>query len=74
MSARSQVMLVAVTLLLIAAVDFAQRIYVPRSAALRETQIDVVPLPGEPMPLASARQRLQSWFPVTAQQAGEGGE
>ena len=66
MTARSQVMLVAVVLLLIAVADFVQRIYVPRSAASREAQIEAVPLPGEPMPLASAKERLQSWFPVEA--------
>ena len=66
MTARSQVMLVAIVLLLIAVADFVQRIYVPRSAASREAQIEAVPLPGEPMPLASAQERLQSWFPVGA--------
>ena len=66
MTARAQVLLVAVVLLLIAAVDFVQRIHVPRSAASRETQIEAVPLPGEPMSLASAQERLQSWFPAEA--------
>lgn len=70
MTARAQVLLVAVVLLLIAVVDFVQRIYVPRSAASREAQIEVVPLPGEPMPLASAQERLQSWFPASAPQPG----
>ena len=70
MTARAQVILVAVVLLLIGAVDFVQRIYVPRSAASREAQIEVVPLPGEPMPLASAQERLQSWFPASAPQPG----
>ena len=64
MTKRAQVLLVAVLLLLIGVVDFVQRIYVPRSASLRETQIEGVPLPGEPMSLASAQERLQSWFPV----------
>jgi hypothetical protein len=59
-------MLVAIVLLLIAVADFVQRIYVPRSAASREAQIEAVPLPGEPIPLASAKERLQSWFPVEA--------
>jgi hypothetical protein len=63
-------MLVAIVLLLIASIDFVQRIYVPRSAASREAQIKVVPLPGEPMPLASAQERLQSWFPASAPQSG----
>ena len=71
MTARAQVILVAVVLLLVAAVDFVQRIYVPRSAASREAQIEVVPLPGDPMPLASAQERLQSWFPASTQQPGE---
>ena len=72
MTPRSQALLVAVVVLLIGIVDFVQRIYVPRSAASRETQIEAVPLPGEPLSLASARQRLQSWFPVAALQPGDG--
>ena len=70
MTARAQVILVAVVLLLIAVVDFAQRVYVPRSAASREAQIEVVPLPGEPLSLASAQERLQSWFPASTLQPG----
>jgi hypothetical protein len=63
-------MLVGFVLLLTVAVDFVQRIYVPRSAASREAQIEAVPLPGEPMPLASAQERLQSWFPASALRPG----
>ena len=70
MTARAEVILVAVVLLLIGAVDYVQRSHVPRSAASREAQIEVVPLPGEPMPLASAQERLQSWFPASAPQPG----
>jgi hypothetical protein len=47
-----------------------QRIYVPRSTASREAQIEVVPLPGEPLSLASAQERLQSWFPASTLQPG----
>lgn len=71
MTERAQILLVAFVLLLIGAVDFAQRIFVPRSAASRATQIEAVPLPGAPLPLASAQERLQSWFPVSAPQAGD---
>ena len=70
MTARAQVILVAIVMLLSGAVDFAQRIYVPRSAASREAPIEGVPLPGDPMPLASAQERLQSWFPASAPQPG----
>lgn len=70
MTKRAQVLLVAMVLLLIGVVDFVQRIYVPRSASSREAQIEVVPLPVDPMPLASAQERLQSWFPASAPQPG----
>lgn len=66
MTPRAQVLVVAVVLLLFAAADFVQRIYVPRSAASREAGVEAVSLPGEPMSLASAQERLQSWFPAAA--------
>lgn len=71
MTRRAQVLVVAIVLLLIGVVDFVQRIYVPRSTASRETQIGAVPLPGQPIPLASAQERLQSWFAASEQQLGD---
>ena len=64
MTARAQVILVAVVLLLVVVVDFVQRLHVPRSVASREATIEAVPLPKEPLSLASAQDRLQSWFPT----------
>lgn len=72
MTGRSQVLVIATVLLLIAAVDFVYRVYVPRSAASRETQIETVLLPGEPQSLASAQERLQSWFPVETSTSDSG--
>ena len=70
MTARAQVILVAIVLLLVVVVDFVQRIHVPRSVASREANIEAVPLPEEPLSLASAQERLQSWFPASAPQPG----
>jgi len=59
---RMQVILVAAILALAGAVDFVQRIHIPRSLATRGAGMEAAALPDLPMPLASARQRLQSWF------------
>jgi len=61
---RHQLIALAAILVVAGAIDFAQRIYAPRSPATREQIIDNVALPDQPLSLASARQRLQSWFPV----------
>ena len=68
MTPRQQIATLAVILVVVAVVDFAQRIHVPRSAASRETGIETATLADQPLTLASARQRLQSWFP--GQEAG----
>lgn len=64
MTLRKQVTAVAVALVLAGAVDFVQRVYVPRSPATRDSNVETRALPDEPLPLASARKRLQSWFPA----------
>lgn len=67
MTPRIQVIVLATILGLVGAVDFVQRIHVPRSPATRESKIETPALPDQPLPLASARQRLQSWFPLQTQ-------
>ena len=62
MTPRTQVMVVAAVLSLAGAVDFVQRIHMPRSLAIRDAGIEATVLPGLPRSLASARQRLQSWL------------
>ena len=57
-------MVVAAVLSLAGAVDFVQRIHMPRSLAIRDPGIEATVLPGLPLSLASARQRLQSWLPT----------
>lgn len=64
MTPRTQVTLVAAVLLLAGAVDFLQRVYVPSAPATRDSTTEILALPDEPLPLASARERLQSWFPA----------
>ncbi len=64
MTTRHQLIAIAAILVLAGAIDFVQRIYAPRSTAIREEIFDNVALPDQPLSLASARQRLQSWFPV----------
>ena len=68
MTPRKQVIAVAAILAVAGIVDFVQRIHVPRSPATRDSDIGRASLPAEPLSLASARERLQSWFP--AQQPG----
>ncbi|MDH3535784.1 MAG: hypothetical protein OER87_08560 [Gammaproteobacteria bacterium] len=66
MTPRTQVIILAAVLALAGAVDFVQRIHVPRSVATREARIGATELPERPLSLASARERLQSWFPAKA--------
>ncbi len=63
MTTRHQIIAIAAILVVAGAIDFVQRIYVPRSQANREQSSDTVTLPDQPPSLASAQQRLQSWFP-----------
>lgn len=64
MTLRNQVITVAAIFLLAGVVDFVKRVYVPRSPATRDSNIEALSLPDGPLPLASARERLQSWFPA----------
>ena len=64
MTPRMQVIVVAVILALAGAVDFVQRIHMPRSLAIRGAGLEATALPDPPLSLASARQRLQSWLPT----------
>ena len=64
MTPRTQVIVVAAILALAGAVDFVQRIHMPRSTATRGAGLESTALPDLPLSLASARQRLQSWFPA----------
>ncbi len=64
MSTRKQLQLLAALLVLAGAIDFVQRIYAPRSPATRETNTAAIALPDQPLSLASARERLQSWLPT----------
>ena len=66
MTPRTQVLLVAAILTLAGAVDFVQRIHMPRSLASRDPGIEATVLPDQPLSLASARQRLESWLPTQA--------
>ena len=63
MTARQQVMAVMLVLGLAGLVDFATRVYVPRSETERGTVFDAAPPRSETQSLAEARQRLQSWLP-----------
>ena len=64
MTPRMQVIVVAAILTLAGAVDFVQRIHMPRSLAIRGAGMEATALPDPPLSLASARQRLQSWLPT----------
>ncbi len=64
MTPRNQVIVVAAILALAGAVDFVQRIHMPRSLAIRGAGLEATALPDLPLSLASARQRLQSWLPT----------
>ena len=64
MTARNQVIMLAAVIALAGAVDFFQRVYVPRSPGTRESNIETPAIPSPPISLAQAQQRLQSWFPV----------
>ena len=64
MTPRTQVIVVAAILALAGAVDFVQRIHMPRSTAIRGAGMEATALPDLPLSLASARQRLQSWLPT----------
>lgn len=64
MTPRMQVIVVAAILALAGAVDFVQRIHMPRSTAIRGAGMEATALPDLPLSLASARQRLQSWLPT----------
>lgn len=77
MTPGAPVIAVAGILVLAGAIDFVQRIYVPRSPATRESNIEALAVPNQPLPLASARERLQSWLPTNApepQEAPVGGQ
>ena len=71
MTPRSQVVAVAAILVVAGIVDFVQRIHVPRSPATRASDVDMLAMPDEPLSLASARERLQSWFPAQQPDAQE---
>ena len=71
MTPRHQIIAVAATLLLVGAVDFLQRVYVPRSPAARTTDTETPALPDPPLPLASAQERLQSWLATPAETAAQ---
>ena len=71
MTPRHQIIAVAATLLLVGAVDFLQRVYVPRSPAARTTDTETPALPDPPLPLASAQERLQSWLATPAVAASQ---
>lgn len=64
MTPRNQVIAVAAVLVAMGAVDFFQRVHVPRAPTTRDSQIGSPTLPAVPLSLAMARQRLQSWFPA----------
>ena len=64
MTPRMQVIVVAAILALAGAVDFVQRIHMPRSLAIRGAGLEATALPDLPLSLALARQRLQSWLPT----------
>ncbi len=64
MTPRMQVIVVAAILALAGAVDFVERIHMPRSLAIRGAGLEATALPDLPLSLASARQRLQSWLPT----------
>jgi hypothetical protein len=68
---RTQIIVAAAVLLLAGAVDFVQRIYVPRTPATRGSKIEAIASPNQPLPLASARERLQSWLPTNATESQE---
>lgn len=81
MTPRQQIIVVAAVLAIVGAVDFVQRVHVPRQPATRALDAGNQGQPEAPMPLAMARQRLQSWFPpegpgpqdpTAATQAGAG--
>ncbi len=80
MTQTRQVMVLAAIFAVVAVVDFAQRIHVPRAATTRESTIEMPAMPAPPLSLALARERLQSWFPTamsgqqTAAAATERGE
>lgn len=71
MTPRHQIIAVAAALLLVGAVDFLQRVYVPRSSAARTTDTGTPALPDPPLSLASAQERLQSWLATPAVTAAE---
>ena len=60
---RMQVIVVAAILALAGAVDFVQRIHMPRSTAIRGAGMEATTLPDLPLSLASARQRLHELAP-----------
>lgn len=64
MRPRQQLIVLGAILAVAAAVDFIQRIYVPRAATSRDAEIEMTSLPELPLSLALARERLQSWFPT----------
>lgn len=64
MTPRTQSIVVAAILTLAGAVDFVQRIYMPRSPATRGAGIEATARADQPLSLASARQRLESWLPT----------
>jgi hypothetical protein len=68
---RTQVIVVAAVFVLAGAIDFVQRIYVSRSPATRELKLEEFASRNQPLPLASARERLQSWLPTNATESQE---
>jgi hypothetical protein len=63
---RTQIIVVAAVLFLAGTIDFIQRTHVPRTPAERDSEIKAFVAPDQPLPLASARERLQSWLPTTS--------
>ncbi len=79
MTVRMQITATVLVLLLLGAVDFVVRVYVPRSTAERDLQMDTSLPPNETLSLAEAQQRLQSWLPdqtetAAARPGPDGGE
>lgn len=72
MTPRQQILVVVVILAIVGGVDFFKRVHVPRQPATRAMDAGDQGQFEPPMPLAMARQRLQSWFPAQAAQGQTG--
>ena len=66
MTPRQQIIAAAAVLAIVGTVDFFGRVHVPRQPATRAMDAGNQGQVESPMPLAMARQRLQSWFPAQA--------